>query len=409
MRISRLALTILVAACLGNSSGPIAGRGACDADNGGLKLPDGYCASVFAKVDGARHVAVASDGTVYLGTTGRGGTAVALRDTNGDGKADERSNFGPGPGTGIAVSNDAVYFAMNDRIIRYQRKQGDLVPSGDGVVIVEDMPTGGHTAKTMALGPDDALYVDHGSRTNSCQVADRRKDSPGHQPCTELETRAGIWRYSATTPGQTPADGVHWATGLRNAMAIAVDPTTGKLWGAIHGRDQLGGLWGYTDQQNAELPAEEFGPIAQGADYGWPYCYYDGLKNRKVLAPEYGGNGTTQGQCASKTQPAIAFPAHWAPMQLVFENSDGLGAKYRGGAFLAFHGSWNRAPLPQAGFRVVFIPFSAGQPTGKWDTFAIGAESTTFLRASGVAVGPDGSLYIASDGRGTVWRVTRKG
>jgi glucose/arabinose dehydrogenase len=380
---------------------------ACDTNNAGLTLPAGFCATLFAAVPGARHLAVSSDGVVYVGSRARGGTAVALRDSDGDGHADQQAGFGPGAGTGIAVSDDAVYFAMDDRVIRYPRSAGDLAPRGEGVVLISGLPTGGHSAKTLALGPGGALFVDHGSRTNSCQVEDRADRSPGERPCAELEVRAGIWRYDATRAGQTPADGTRWGTGFRNAMAIAVQPATGRLWGASHGRDQLAANWGFSDQDSAEKPAEEFGLIPEGADFGWPYCYYDGITHRKVLAPEYGGDGTALGDCAEKTQPVIAFPGHWAPMQLAFNSSDQFGAHYRGGAFLAFHGSWNRAPLPQAGFRVVFIPFVGDEPTGEYETFAVSSASETGLRPSGVAMGPDGALYIASDQSGQVFRVTR--
>lgn len=380
---------------------------ACDPDNAGLKLPEGFCATLFAEIPGVRHLAVAPDGVIYAGGRSRqGGGAAALHDADGDGHAEHVARFGPGSGTGIAATADAVWFALDDRIIRYPRAKGELAPSGEGTVIVSGLPTGGHTAKTIALGPDGALYVDHGSKTNSCQAQDRAEKSPGVRPCPELAERAGIWRYDATKPGQTPATGVHWGVGFRNAMAIAVQPGTGQLWGASHGRDQLSG-WGFSDEFNAETPAEEFGLITKGADFGWPYCYYDGALKKKVLAPEYGGDGKAVGECASKTQPSIAFPGHWAPMQLAFNPGNGLGAAYQGGAFLAFHGSWNRAPLPQAGFRVVYIPFKNNKPTGEYSTFAVGSASETSLRPAGVAVGPDGALYIASDQNGKIWRITR--
>ncbi len=383
-------------------------QAACDPGNAGLTLADGLCATLFASVPGARHVAVAANGDVYVASQSRDqGGVWALRDADGDGHAERAERFGNLAATGVAVTAGAVYFASNDRVIRFERPAGTLVPSGEGTVIVSGRPTRGHTATPIAVGPGDALYVDHGSRTNSCQEQDRRDRSPGLRPCTELETRAGIWRYDASKPGQTPADGKRWATGLRNAMAIAVQPGTGMLWGATHGRDQLGANWGFSDQDNAEKPAEEFGPIAEGADYGWPYCYYDPIAKRKVQAPEYGGDGIQVGDCGAKTQPAIGFPGHWAPLALAFNTGDALGPTYRGGAFLAFHGSWNRAPLPQAGYRVVYIPFANGRPSGEYSTVATDAESPTGLRAAGVAVGPDGALYVTSDQAGKVWRITR--
>jgi glucose/arabinose dehydrogenase len=376
---------------------------ACDPDNGGLTLPKGFCATLYASLPGVRHIAVAPNGDVFA--AGRGGV-TALRDRKGTGHADTTASFGGASGTGIALGPDAIYFAPNDKVVRFAWKPGSLTPSDQGTVIVSGMPaSGNHTAKTLALSKDGFIFVDHGSASNTCQEIDRKTTSPGKQPCPELETRAGTWRYSATKANQTVADGVRWTTGVRNGMAIAVEPTTGVLWGATHGRDDLHGTLGVSDSDNAEKPAEEFGVFDKGADYGWPYCYYDPLTHRKVQGPEYGGDGVKQGECASKTQPVIAFPGHWAPMQLAFVPArNSFGAEYAAGAFLAFHGSWNRAPLPQAGFRVVFIPFRSGKAVGSYTTFADGTAGG--IKIGGVAMAPDGSaLYIASDGVGKIWRV----
>lgn len=375
----------------------------CDPDNAGLVLPRGFCASLFASVSGVRNIAVAPNGDVFA--AGGHGGVTALRDRRGTGHADTTVSFGSGVGTGIAIGPDAIYFAPNDRVIRFAWTPGSLTPSDQGTIVVSGLPTGGHTAKTLALAKDGWIFVDHGSGSNSCQQADRAGKSPGKQPCLELATRAGTWRYDTRRTNQTPADGQRWTTGVRNGMAIAVDPATGMLWGATHGRDQLSD-WGMSAEDNAEKPAEEFGVFAKGADYGWPYCYYDPIAKKKVQSPEYGGDGSKQGDCAQKTQPVIAFPGHWAPMSLAFVPNARFGAAYAGGAFLAFHGSWNRAPLPQAGYRVVFIPFRNGRATGRYITFATGAGGATSLRASGVAMAPDGSaLFIASDGAGKIWRV----
>ena len=400
-RLALLVIPVAAAALLAMRPGA---RAACDPDNAGLVLPPGYCATLFASVPGVRHVAVAPNGDVFA--SGNRRSVVALRDRAGTGHADTTASFGTGTGTGIAVGPDAIYFAPNDRVIRYAWTPGSLVPSDQGTVIVSGLPaTGNHVAKTLALGRDGWIYVDHGSASNTCQEADRAPKSPGRQPCPELATRAGTWRYETRRANQTLADGERWTTGVRNGMAIAVNPATGVLWGATHGRDQLGD-WGMSAEDNAEKPAEEFGPFAKGSDYGWPYCYYDPIAKKKVLAPEYGGDGVRQGECARKTQPVIGFPGHWAPMALTFVNGSRFGSAYAGGAFIAFHGSWNRAPLPQAGYRVVFIPFHNGTPTGQYQTFATGAGGPTSLRASGVAMAPDGSaLFIASDAAGKIWRV----
>jgi glucose/arabinose dehydrogenase len=395
-------------------SRPLAAQQLCsDPANGGLNLPPGFCATLFADVPGARHLVVSSTGDVFVATNpdpaALAGGVRALRDTNADGVADTAVSFGPAGGSGIALSKDALYFAPNDRIIRYAWTPGLLKPTDNGTPVVTGLPVGGHSAKTMVVGPDGMLYVDHGSATNSCQEVDRIRGSMGKIPCPELQFRAGIWRYDPAKTGQSPAHGTRWATGLRNAMAIGFEPTTGVLWTAVHGRDQLGGEpmgWGMSPEKNSRTPSEEFGPVPRDSDWGWPYCYHDPESNTKVVAPEYAGDGRNQGDCAEKAQPVVAFPAHWAPMQLAFYNHDAFGQSYRGGVFIAFHGSWNRFPV-QEGFRVVFQPFRNGRPSGDWTTFAIDASSPTKLRASGVAVGPDGALYIASDGLGKVWRITR--
>ena len=378
----------------------------CDADNGGLTLAPGFCATLFAAVPGARHIAVSSNGDLFVAAEGRAGGLFLLRDRDGDGHSDTTATFMNGAGTGVAVTKDAVYFAPADQVLRFGYRPGSLAPNGPATVVVSGLPTGGHTAKTLALGKDGFLFVDHGSLTNSCQIEDRKARSPGQQPCPELAVRAGIWRYDASKSNQKPADGERWATGFRNAMAIAVDPQSGALFGASHGRDQLAANWGFSDQDNAEKPAEEFVMIPKGTDLGWPYCYYDPIAKKKVQSPEYGGDGVVPGDCGQKSQPLMAFPGHWAPLQLAFYHGAAFGSAFGTGAFLAFHGSWNRAPLPQAGYRVVFIPFRGGKPTGQYSTFATGSAGETSLRPSGVAVAPGGTaLYIASDASGKIWRV----
>lgn len=375
----------------------------------GLVLPEGFCAIVVAaRLGPVRQVAVASNGDIYASLEAGDGV-VALRDTDGDGRADVRKRFGADGGTGIALHGGYLWFASNRRVNRWPLTEGNLEPTGDPEVVVDGLPTGGHGAKTLAFLRGDSLIVNIGSRTNSCQEQDRAYRSPGKDPCTELETRAGLWLFSSRKLGQRQQDGVRYATGLRNAAALGVDPETGWLYAAPHGRDQLGANWGFSDAQNAELPAEEFVRVGMGDDFGWPYCYYDQEQGKKVLAPEYGGDGKRIGRCADKRDPLLAFPGHWGPMDIELYSGEQFPAKYAGGAFVAFHGSWNRAPLPQAGYRVVFVPFANGNPTGQFETFASGAGGPTDLRASGLAVGPDGSLYIAADDNQTIWRVMYRG
>ncbi len=382
---------------------------ACAPDNGGLTLPSGFCATVVASDAGSvRQIAVAPNGDLYAAVSSGNAGAIAFRDKDHDGKPEERAAFGPGDADDIEVHDGYVYLALKDRILRWRLAGGRLQPEGEGETVVSGLPNdGNHKSKSLAFSGGNAMYVNIGSATNSCQKVDRLAGSPGQDPCKELERHAGIWRFAADRPGQRFADGERIATGLRNAFALAAQPGTGAVYAAVHGRDQLGDNWGFTPQENAENPAEELVSLQPGDDFGWPYCYYSNQHHTKVLAPEYGGDGRKVGRCAAAKGPVIAFPGHWAPNALAFYTGDAFGPKYKGGLFLAFHGSWNRAPLPQAGYRVVFAPFTDGKATGQYETFATGG-SPTALRASGVAVGTDGSLYISADRNGKIWKVVRK-
>ncbi len=378
----------------------------CGRDNG-LTLPTGLCAIVVAEGIGpVRHIVVAPNGDIYAALGGNRGGVMALRDVDGDGQAEVRRPFHDEGGTGIGLHGGYLWFSPSGAVLRWRLQPGELVPKGPAEQVVWRLPEGGHSAKSFTFLGGDTLIVNFGSRSNSCQASNRAYRSPGQQPCTELEERAGLWRFSTEKLRQQPADGARYATGLRNAMALAVDPATGKLFAAPHGRDQLAQNWGFSEAQNAELPAEEFVQVERGDDFGWPYCYYDQEQGKKVLAPEYGGDGRKVDRCAAAKDPLIGFPGHWGPMAIAFAGGNALPERYRRGALIAFHGSWNRAPLPQAGYRVVFAPFGTdGRPTGQYETFATGSAGPTSLRASGVAVGPDGSVYIANENSGTIYRV----
>ncbi len=381
----------------------------CAPDNGGLTLPPGFCAQLFAENLGRpRHLAVAPNGDVFAAK--RDGGIVVLRDTTHDGKADVVSTFFSGPGgSGIALASDAVYFAPTDRVIRLPWKPGELQPSGEPQVVAKDLPSGGHGDKGIVLGPNNALFVSFGSMTNSCQPEgqDRQGPYPSPDPCTELERRGGVWRFDAQKLDQTPADGQRWATGLRNPMALSMQPGTGMLYAGVHGRDQLAENWKWSAEEGRENPAEVVFPLPEGADGGWPYCFFDSRRHIRLLNPEYGGDstGTRVGRCDTKAMPAIAFPGHWAPNATLFYSGTQFPEKYRGGLFLAFHGSWNRAPAPQEGYRVTFSPFVNGKATGSYETFAAPSGAPTSIRPTGLAVGPDGSLYISADAQGKIWRV----
>jgi glucose/arabinose dehydrogenase len=242
----------------------------------------------------------------------------------------------------------------------------------------------------------------------------RTLDSPGIAPSTELKTRAGTWRYDANRTGQRFSPAERFATGIRNGEGFAFD-AAGGIYVTQHGRDQLSENWPklYRPEQGPNQPAEELLRLEQGADYGWPECYFDGIQEKLVLAPEYGGDGgKAVGPCARKRGPIAFFPAHWAPNDLVLYDGHQFPNAYQGGAFIAFHGSWNRAPYPQEGHNVVFQPLADGKPSEKFVVFADGFAGAVkepgraAHRPSGLAVGPDGALYISDGAHGRIWRVT---
>jgi len=405
-----------------SSMGAAAGSGSgiaanCARDDDGLSLPDGFCVVVVARDLGSpRHLEVTDNGDMFVAIGGGGGgpSVVALRDTNGDGSADTREEWGDVGGTGLLFHDGYLYFGPDDGVVRYPMDTGSLTPSGPPETIVSGLPSErSHAAKSLAIDGDGNLFVNIGSPSNTCQEQDRQPESPGMDPCPELETRAGVWRFDADRTDQTQADGERYATGLRNTVALRLHPNTGQLYGVVHGRDMLSQNWPqlFDAAYSAENPAEEMVAIDEGDDFGWPYCYYEYDTGTKVLAPEYGGDGDEIGRCAQMEDPVVAFPGHWAPNDLEFYTGAQFPERYRGGGFVAFHGSWNRAPEPQEGYNLVYVPFQDGEPMGDWDVFASGfpegdvSPSGAEHRPAGVTMGPDGSLYVADDQAGTIWRI----
>lgn len=395
-------------------AGLVLTTGAAAADNDGLNLPPGFSATVVQEGLGAgRHLAVASNGIIYLG--GKDGL-VAMRDQDGDGKVDETAKFGDVKGTEVRIYKNWLYVSDDVGVYRYPLKKGELAPSGAKQVVVAGFPLERqHADKTFALDPRGTLYVNVGAPSNSCQEKDRQEGSMGQNPCPILEKYGGVWVFNGNKTNQTPANGRHFATGMRNAVAIEWYQSQHALYAVIHGRDSIDTLFPalYNAEDNATRQAEEFHKIVDGGNYGWPYTFFDTKLGKRVIAPEYGGDTQKAPEAGKYPDPLVAFPAHWAPNDLLFYSGKNFPAKYQQGAFIAFHGSWNRAPEPQAGYKVVFQPMKDGKPNGAYEVFADGFAGemadnnprNARYRPVGLTLGPDGSLYISDSQKGRIWRV----
>jgi len=390
----------------------LAGIACADAE---LKLPDGFIATVAQEgLGNARHLVVAPNGDVYV--AGRNGL-VAMRDTNGDGTLDKAQPFGDVKGTEVRLYKDWLYASDDVGVYRYSLKKGELVPGGARETVVAGFPLERqHSDKTFALDPKGTLYVNVGAPSNSCQINDRQEGSLGQNPCPILEKYGGVWVFDGTRVGQTPSNGRRFATGMRNAVALEWNAGQNALYSVIHGRDSIDTLFPalYTAEDNATRQAEEFHRITDGGNYGWPYTFFDTKLGKRVVAPEYGGDGKKEPEAGQYPDPLVAFPAHWAPNDLLFYTGKNFPAKYRDGAFIAFHGSWNRAPEPQAGYKVVFQPMKNGKPNGPYEVFADGFAGemkdnnprNAAHRPVGLALAPDGSLYVSDSQKGRIWHIT---
>jgi glucose/arabinose dehydrogenase len=361
---------------------------------------------------------------------GRGGTPLSpgaiflLRDADGDGKAELVTKLAQASGTGIALANGYLYSSTGRSVVRYRYTPG-ATTLGAADTIITELPTGGHSSNNFVVS-GSTLYMNVGSLTNACENVPpggrgRPPRTPGSDPCTELETRAGIWTFDANRSGQKPADGVRYATGIRNSNALTIDPRDQTVWVTMHGRDGLqpppNGLWdGHDDRYGAENPGEQVNHVMKGDDFGWPYCYWSNDEKKLVTAPEYGGDGKKTDRCSGKKRPAYAFPGHWAPNDMLFYTGTQFPAEWRNGAFVAFHGSWNRAPLPNEGFRVSFLPITNGRAGVHKDLateFSMPNQGPgrdgRIHRPTGLAQGTDGSLYVSDDVAGTIYKISYRG
>ena len=414
-----------------------------DNRNAGLYLPSGFDAlAVVDSIGMARHLAVNKNGDIYVKLRfnrtmdGRGGS-VALRDLNGDGKADSIVYFGDytdagGGAVGMRINDGYLYTSTVEQVLRNKLTPGELVPTSKTEVILTDTSRSYHTTKPMAFDKNGNMYVPFGAPTDAGQDAakfglDGIPEGHGLDPYPALKDHAGIWKFDANTAGQTQKDGEKYATGLRSIVGMTWSPLDNTLYAVVNGIDNFHKRFPqrYTTWQAAVLPAETLVQVKKGDDYGWPYAYYDQIQGRNVLQPGYGGDGKIVGRASKFNVPAMGFPGHWAPMDLLFYQGNQFPARYKNGVFVIFHGSTDRSPYPQAGYIVIFIPFENGAPTGdirekgggEWEVFADGFAgvdtvvntSDAKYRPMGLAEGPDGSLYISESNKGKIWRVMYKG
>ena len=389
-------------------------------ENAGLSLPTGFSAVTIAENIGrARHIAVNKNGEMYvrLAKLVDGKGTLFLTDENKDGKFKVKFGFGNYSGTGVYIKNGYLYASSDEEVFRYKLDSNERIidPNNPEKIVTGLISRNQHETKSLVVDDKDNIYVNIGAYSNSCQVKDRSLESPGIAGCPILDSAGGIWKFKADKLNQSYNNGEHYATGLRNVVGLDWNQTTNSLFVMQHGRDNLNSSWPklYSEKQSAELPAECLYQIKKGDNAGWPYMYYDQIQKKKMLAPEYGGDGKKEAD-SKFINPMVAFPGHMAPNGLLFYTGNQFPEKYKNGAFIAFHGSWNRSPLPQEGYYVAFVPFKDGKPSGEWEVFAKGFAGVSVVntprdaehRPCGLTQGPDGSLFVTDDVKGSIYKIS---
>lgn len=345
-----------------------------------VAVPPGFEVNVFAEeLINPRMIAVADDGTVYV-TRRSVGDVIMLRDTDGDGVADEKKVVANRPGMhGIVINGRVMYLATSRELYRTTIQPDRSLSSLQ--LLADDLPDGAqHPNRTMAIGPDGMLYLSIGSSCNACD-----ETNPEHATMLIMRPDGSERKI--------------FATGLRNTVGFAFEPETKALWGMDHGTDWLG-----DNEQH-----EELNHIVKGRDYGWPYIYDDGKFYPQGEPPE---NITFEEWAAKSVYPIGFYTPHAAPMQMAFYTGDKFPEEYRGDAFVAMRGSWNRKP--PAGYEVARIRFNGGRPVGL-EAFAQGwltqqgEDWVHYGRLAGLAQASDGSLLVSDDTNGIIYRISYTG
>ncbi len=340
-----------------------------------VSVPEGFAVQIFASgLSGPRFMAVGPDGVLYVADRGND-RIVALPDADGDGQADEIRMVAEGLNNphNLVYHEGTWYVTVPEGVVRLTDADGDGVAESHTPLIDTYTPSGQHSSRTIAFLPDGRLLLSAGSTCNVCEEEDPR--------------RAAITSYDSPV-GQDQLTGEQiYASGLRNAVGLAVHTDTGQLWVTNNGRDLLGD----------DIPPETIYQVEEGTDYGWPSCH-----SGTIVDPEFGFDGA----CESVGQPAVTIQAHSAPLGLAFYIGSAFPAEYQGDLFVALHGSWNRS-VP-TGYKVVRVPMANGAPAGPVEDFATGwlnSDGNADGRPVDVAVGSDGALYVSDDKGGFIYRI----
>ncbi|HEY8944212.1 MAG TPA: PQQ-dependent sugar dehydrogenase [Polyangiaceae bacterium] len=340
-----------------------------------LSVADGFELNVFGTDLGHARMLATHGEHVYLSRPMQG-DVLRLTDENADGVLDSRTSVASElKGVhGIAFHDSQVFLATPTEVHR-GTVEADGTFSGL-TLIMDDLPDGGqHPNRTLSVGPDSRLYISVGSSCDACP-----ETNPEH---------ATLLR--STLDGTSRSI---FASGLRNTIGFGWHPETEELWGFDHGSDWRGN----------DLPPEELNRIESGNDYGWPYCYGNRAADPVIQDPP---DATKEAYCAGTTPPVLTYQAHSAPIGMVFYDSDGFPEEYRGDAFVALRGSWNR--YPPTGYAIARLRFESGTPVGLEDFvtgFLIDAGRAQFGRLAGVTIAPDGALLFSDDANGVIYRVS---
>jgi glucose/arabinose dehydrogenase len=353
---------------------------------------------------------VRKNGDVIVGVLDQrrqAGGVLILRDANKDGHADAEARFGDTGVHGVVLDGDSTLIVSTaSDVLRYRLT--DSLGTGKRIdTLISGLPTRPIPSHSLAIDLHGNLIVNVGAASNGCASKD---------PCPELETSGGLWSFRTDKTHQTIKDGTRIATGLHNGVALAVNARDTMVYAASHDRDGLHDQFPnlYSAEESATIPAEELIRLqSTRADFGWPYCYYDYLKQQRVLAPEYGGDKARTDRCDRLIQPLMVYPAHWSPMAMLFYTGKMFPPEYQSGAFIAFHGSSQRTPMAEEGYQVVFQQFKEGL-AADYTIFATGFAGSSAAvqgvphRPAGLALGPDGALYVSDDRGGRIWKITYK-